>query len=206
MRIVWTIHNLVHHEAGTGRVGYMGSDAGDAKIASACDALVVHGQTGAEQVRRAYRVPTKPIAVVDHPSFIGCYPAGISQEDARSRLGLPQEATVLAHVGQLRRYKGVVHLVEAFAGLGLEGTCLIVAGKASDPKTLSVLRAAADGHGIFLFEGFVPDGDLQLYFSAADAVVLPYDRVFTSGAPLWRARLANPSLPRRWDACPIRSA
>ncbi|MFI4917377.1 MAG: glycosyltransferase family 4 protein [Phycisphaerales bacterium JB060] len=182
VRVVWTVHNLVHHEACEGSGGRTQRWA-MRRLARACDALVVHGAAGAQLVRETYRIPDATIAVVDHPSFIGSYPAVIPQDDARHRLGLPHDAVVLAHIGQLRRYKGVMRLVEAFAAIERSGAYLIVAGKAGDTATIDMLRkAAANDNQIRLFEGFVPDDEIQIYMAAADAVVLPYERVFTSGS------------------------
>lgn len=182
VRVVWTVHNLVHHDAEDGRGGVVQRWA-MRRIARACDALVVHGATGARIVREVYRVPNTTIAVVDHPSYIGSYPAGLPQDEARGRLGLPQDAVVLAHIGQLRPYKGVDRLVEAFTRSAVPDACLLVAGKAGDGELIERLRAvAAADDRVRLHEGYVPDDEIQLYMTAGDAVVLPYERVFTSGS------------------------
>jgi glycosyltransferase involved in cell wall biosynthesis len=182
VRVVWTVHNLVHHEAGEGADRRVQRWA-MRRLAQACDALVVHGATGARLVREAYGVPNATIAVVDHPSFIGSYPSGISQEKARARLGLPRDAVVLAHIGQLRPYKGVERLVEAFMASTTPEARLLIAGKTVEGSLVEAVRsAAAAGDRVRLFEGFVPDDEVQVYMAAADAVVLPYERVFTSGS------------------------
>ncbi|MGD1914664.1 MAG: glycosyltransferase [Phycisphaerales bacterium] len=181
IRVVWTVHNLVHHEAKGGALGPKFQMWAMRQIARRCNALIVHGEHGAALVRERYRVPDVPIAVVDHPSFIGSYPAEVSQEDARAELDLPQDATVLAHVGQLRRYKGVISLINAFKQTERDNAFLLVAGRISDEPTRRALTEASDSR-IRLHEGFVRDEKLQVFFRAADAVVLPYARVFTSGS------------------------
>lgn len=182
VRVVWTVHNLVHHDSEGGLGGVVQRWA-MRRVARACDALVVHGAAGAQAVREAYRVPNATIAVVDHPSYIGSYPAGLPQDEARRRLDLLQGDVVLAHVGQLRPYKGVDRLVEAFTKSAGPDACLLVAGKAGDGELIEKLRAvAAVDERVRLFEGYVPDDEIQLYMIAADAVVLPYERVFTSGS------------------------
>jgi len=182
VRLVWTVHNLVHHEATGGGLSLAHQGWAMRQIAKRCHALVVHGEHGAAVACNRYGVPASLITVVDHPSFIGSYPIEVSQERARADLDVAPDATVFAHVGLLRRYKGVQALLEAYEIIANEGTVLVVAGRSSDGETADMLRAAAEAGCIRFHEGFVPDDRLQVYFRAADAVVLPYARVFTSGS------------------------
>lgn len=178
-RLIWTVHNILSHECLHPDV----EAALCAAIAARADLIHVHGARVAELVQPHYTLPPERTVVAAHGSYIGHYPATIDRPAARRQLGLPEAARVFLLFGQLRGYKGVSDLLDAFGPLRAErpDSHLVIAGKPNASDTAIFERAAAMP-GVMLALGEIPDEMVQLYLTAADAVVLPFTRVLTSGS------------------------
>lgn len=101
----------------------------------------------------------------------------------------------LAFVGQVRRYKGVDRLVEAFGETTDAGLGLRIAGRPTSEELAGTLRAAAAADPrIGLSLAFLPDRDLVAEVSEAELVVLPYREMHNSGGALAALSLDTPVL------------
>ena len=187
-RVVWTVHNALPHERHP-------VDRVVRWLLVRSARLVVH----AEAVRAAIPGGRRPPAVVPHGHYIGCYPDDVPAIEARRALGLGAEDRVFVCFGQLRAYKGVGALLDAFADLPDPRLQLVVAGRpATDADAQCVLAAAQRDARVRTHLGFVPDPDVQRFLKAADFVVLPYREVLTSGGALLALSFARPLVvPRR---------
>lgn len=186
--LVYTVHNLGQHE---GRDALFNALANTALFAWA-DALHVHDEVTAEALRRRVRRPER-IHVIPHGSYVGCYPDGVSRQEARRHLGLPQEAFIYLMLGGLRPYKGAEELIQAFAGIPGDDVQLIIAGHAHEPAYAAALRELArDDARVRLLLEHVPDEKVQYFMRAADVCVLPYRRVTTSGAAVLALSFCKP--------------
>ncbi len=105
-----------------------------------------------------------------------------------ARLGIGKDEKTILFFGSLRPYKGLEYLLEAFRQLAAADTSyrLIVA---TEPKKGSekyfdaiqkMIARQTPGQIIQRFE-YVPDEEAELYYKAADVLVLPYTHVFQSG-------------------------
>ena len=98
-------------------------------------------------------------------------------------VSLPADAFVFACLGLLRPYKGLEELLPAFQSLPERDLFLLLAGKPGSKSYLSALQALAAGDDrIRLEPRFLQPEEVQLYLNAADACVLPYRQITTSGA------------------------
>lgn len=114
--------------------------------------------------------------------------------------GLPSATRVegrLLFFGQIRGYKGVPELLEAFAAVGA-GASLVVCGQPQDGALARDLtdRAARDPR-VSLRLGHVADADLSVEVGRAQLVVLPYKEMHNSGAVLLALSLDRPVLVPR---------
>ncbi len=101
---------------------------------------------------------------------------------ARQALGLPADGRVLLFFGLIREYKGLDLLIEAFGKLG-PGHHLVIAGEPYGdfgPYRKLIDRNPNKGN-IHLHARFIGDDEVPRFFSAADAVVLPYRTATQSG-------------------------
>ncbi len=137
--------------------------------------------------------------VITHGDFRPAYTNTVSRAEARARLGLPNEATVLLHFGLIRPYKNVPALIEAFNGWQQpeDGTAciLLIVGRVVDRDLEDCIRALAAANSAVRLElAWVPFEDTQLYFNACDLVVLPYRRILNSGTLLLALSFERPAL------------
>jgi glycosyltransferase involved in cell wall biosynthesis len=116
-----------------------------------------------------------------------------TREEARRRLGLDPSEPLFLCAGFLHPWKAFERAVRAFAEAGSPGQLAIV-GSVRDPTPANLdyaaeLRSLADRTDrVSLVEGFQSDEDFDAWVVAADRVVLPYTRAWSSGA-LARARV-----------------
>jgi D-inositol-3-phosphate glycosyltransferase len=119
---------------------------------------------------------------VPHPVY-SLFGAPIGKSEARRALGITAER-VLLFFGYVRKYKGLDVLLEALARLPLDlGLHLLVAGEFYDPEAgyHNQIRSLGIAERVTLRSDYLPNDQVHLYFSAADAVVLPYRSATQSG-------------------------
>ena len=109
---------------------------------------------------------------------------GSASFDLRARMRIDREAFVLLAFGHLADRKNLDLLIMALAEV--PHVQLVVAGEASSgsQRPAQFYRDLAErigvGARVHFATGFIPDGDIPAYFSAADAVALTYNREFVS--------------------------
>jgi glycosyltransferase involved in cell wall biosynthesis len=104
----------------------------------------------------------------------------ISKHNVRQALGLSDTDYVLLFFGYVREYKGLSVLLEAYPEIikSIPDTVLIVAGEFNTSEKDDYIRqineASRYGGKIITVGDYVPDADVEKYFTACDVVVLPY--------------------------------
>jgi glycosyltransferase involved in cell wall biosynthesis len=182
--VVWTVHNVLDHERSQPRL-----ELRFRKLAArVCDTLVVHSDCARGRVVDAYDLPTggrgPAVVVVPHGHFLDSYPDEVSRETAREWLGVGDE-TVYLFFGNIRPYKGVEGLVRAFKRLDGDVRLFVVGRPLAESNADDRLRTAcAEDDRIETVFEFVPEEDIQRYMNAADALVLPFEEVLTSGSAI----------------------
>jgi glycosyltransferase involved in cell wall biosynthesis len=152
------------------------------------DALICHGEAARTQVVRDFDVPAERISVIPHGPLFDEKP-GLSQREARMKLGLPSEAPLVLCLGVISEYKGIPFLLDAWKQLVQSGVSarLLVAGT-GDTRLLSSIRekvlSEGLGSSVDLWLHFIPVEQLPLLHLAADILVYPYKAGATSGALL----------------------
>jgi len=181
-RIVWTIHNALPHEPHP-------ADRLVRWVLMRIARTAVHSPAARGALPPGGGLP----AVVPHGHYIGAYPDTVSRRDARTRLGISAGDRVLLFFGQVRDYKGIADLVQAFRGIPDQHVKLVVAGRPAVAADGEALRALAVGDArIQLHLRFIPDDEVQVFFRSADFVVLPYRQVLTSGVAILSLSFGRP--------------
>jgi glycosyltransferase involved in cell wall biosynthesis len=190
VRVVWTVHNLWHHDSANPRLEVFFARF----LARWADAVIVHSERARAEALRLLRIADAArVHVIPHGSFAAYFPNGITRSQAREDLGIEPDRAVFLFLGLIRPYKGVVELVEAFKALQRDDALLIVAGRAPRPEWAREVEAACAQHsGVRLQLGFVPHEAVQLYMNAADVIVAPYRRVLTSGSVITAMSFGRP--------------
>lgn len=184
IKIVWTVHNLLEHERRHPRLELFFNRI----LIRFYDQLIVHCSFAQEAVIQTYRLPDRlksKISVIPHGHYIDSYENQITQEQARTKLGLGKEDIAFLYFGQIRPYKGVPQLIDAFQKLKSLRARLLIVGKPVNEAIRAELMARSQSDDrIRAFLKFVPDEEVQLYMNAADVMVLPYQDILTSGGAL----------------------
>jgi beta-1,4-mannosyltransferase len=187
-RVVYTVHNLTPHEQAFPVLDRLANRL----LFSWADALHVHDEEARKQVGQIYG-RDKGIHVIPHGSYIGAYPNECTKQEARARLDLPESTFVFLCLGQIRRYKGIENLWQAFSQLGDGTSRLVIAGNVHDAQYGQELAQAVEGQkGIHLSFQYVPDTQVQYFMNACDVCVLPYRDVTTSGAAILAFSFGKP--------------
>lgn len=112
----------------------------------------------------------------------------LTSSGARRLLGIGDDEKTILFFGNIRPYKGLEYLVDAFSRLAREGSRyrLIIAGSTlagCEPyldKIQRMIDKTISGQIIQKIQ-FIPDDEIEIYFKAADVLALPYTHVFQSG-------------------------
>ncbi len=180
--IVWTVHNLAPHETARPRAEATLYQA----VYLLADQIIVHSQYARARVRSRFRGRGRQITVIPHANYERAFaPERRSREEVRAALGLPADAFVYLAFGIIRSYKRLGLVAEQFRRLQGDDLRLLIAGTPSPPTEADTLRehAAADPR-IVLRAEYVPDELVSGLHLAADAAVIAYADVFSSGALL----------------------
>jgi len=189
-RTVFTLHNLTPTYPLIPRwVDYLGHWV----VANLTDAVIAHCAYARQLLARRYG-RRRNVHVVNHPHYIDVYPHDISREGAREALGFPRDRLVFLFLGGIRPNKGIETLVTAFTQLADVNLSLLIAGKPWRPLEYveALEHAVSRDPRIILHKRFVPDEELQVYFGASDVVVLPFERILSSGSAILAMGFARP--------------
>ena len=119
-----------------------------------------------------------------HPLFDN-YGLPVGREEALQKLKLDPGNSYLLFFGFIRAYKGLDLLIDAFADKRLRNNKLklIVAGEfyEDDAPYRDLIKKNHLEDEIFLFDHFIRDEEVPLFFGVADLVVQPYRSATQSG-------------------------
>lgn len=141
------------------------------------DAFIVHSELDKNDL-----LEIKPNAVLKK-TFIPTYNAfklnNISKGNAREMLDLPEDEKVLLFFGFVREYKGLKWLIKAMPLIikRLSNVKLLIVGDFGADKDvyLSLMEECGITNEIEVYDGYIPDGEVEKYFAACDLVVCPYE-------------------------------
>jgi glycosyltransferase involved in cell wall biosynthesis len=152
------------------------------------DHLFVHTDRMKHELMSHYGVPEGKITIVPFGINNAVPHTEMTPMEARQRLGLRDVDRTILFFGNIAPYKGLEYLVEAFKQVVLDDKTfrLIIAGnpKNCDSYWASVqdaINAHTNKDRIVRKIQFIPDDETEVYFKAADVVVLPYRHIFQSG-------------------------
>jgi beta-1,4-mannosyltransferase len=202
IRVVWTLHNLLDHE----RRNLPAELFFRRRIAKLADAVLVHCTYAREAASSAYGLSRDELGkfrVIPHPNFIGLYDDSLSEAEARASLGLSESDLVFLFFGNIRSYKGVFDLVDAFRKFSFPQAQLLIVGRPWNDDTASALADAVRGDTrVRTVVRFVDPSEVQVFFRAADYVVFPYKDVLTSGSMLLAMSFAKAVIAPRLGCIP----
>lgn len=183
-RLLCTVHNLLPHDRHTG------VNRAAAWLAYRIPhALVVHTERMRDELIAHWQIPAERIIVMEH---------GVDDiPDSRDAQPQPESPELkLLMFGAVAPYKGVDIAIEALAGLDATSFHLSIVGACRDStyraRIKSMLEAFPSSSQIEWVDAYIDESDVQGYFEAADAVLLPYRHIDQSGVLLTAFRFGTP--------------
>lgn len=112
----------------------------------------------------------------------------LTTAEAKSRIGLQSDLRILLFFGRITPYKGLDILIETLGRLlEKDGRYrLIIAGRVDRADQYwqslqGIITRTRTTDSIIQRIEFIPDDHLEIYFKAADVLILPYTHVYQSG-------------------------
>jgi glycosyltransferase involved in cell wall biosynthesis len=153
------------------------------------DHVFVHTKKMRDELLERFCVSDAAVTIIPYGINNAVPNTDLTFAGAKKRLGIQDGERTILFFGAIKPYKGLEYLVNAFQKLAkVHGNYrLVIAGerKKGSEEYLSRIQRAIDRdssrkHVIQKIE-FIPDGETELYFKAADVAVLPYTEIFQSG-------------------------
>ncbi len=152
------------------------------------DHLFAHTETMKSELIDQFDVSASKITVIPFGINNAVPDTNLKPGDAKRRLRIQEYERVILFFGYITPYKGLQCLIDAFELVmaGGEAYRLIIAGKPKNcdnywNDVLESLKRHASREQILLKTEYVPDEQTEVYFKAADVLVLPYRYIYQSG-------------------------
>lgn len=176
IRVVFLLHHLIPPDGGVFD-WYLAR-----RILWRGNGFIVMSEEDFALLRRA--LPWARIKGTTHPPYDVFTREPLPKEAARAQLNLKPDDKVVLFFGFVRRYKGLKYLIEAMAKVRKEMPAkLLVVGEFWEDERpyREQVRQLGLGDSVIFHNGYVPNDQMALYFSAADVVALPYLEATQSG-------------------------
>ena len=154
------------------------------------DHIFVHTRKMKDQLIERFGVRPQAVSVIRYGVNNAVPNTNLTPPEARRRLGIADRERAILFFGNIAPYKGLEYLVRAFNRIcssGEDQYRLIIAGrfrKGSEQYTERIQRELSESPNRSRFvvkPELIPDEEIELYFKAADVLVLPYTHIFQSG-------------------------
>lgn len=181
-KLIWTVHNRIPHEKITAN-----DELVTDLILNLSNKIIVHSYNNANELNIPKNYTNK-ISVIPLGNYKDAYPNEISQKEARSKLKIDKKNLVYIFFGKIRPYKGIDQLIEKIPVIfnKKKKITLIIAGQCTDGIILSKLRnfQITYPNNVILYNKYIPDDEVQIFFKAADLAIFPFKELTTSSSVL----------------------
>ena len=168
-KIVWTVHNNEPHETVNAEetIKFMKFMARKAdRIHVLCNATIER------EFLKEYK---EKIVYIPSGDYIGNYEE--SDLNIYERYNIKSDKKIILFIGQIRKYKNIELLINAFINSRLEsnGYVLLICGKCNDAVYKKEIMTIGNKNIYFDFD-FIKDEEIAAYLKSADILVSPYNK------------------------------
>jgi len=163
------------------------------------DHVIVHTNKMKRDLANGFGISESKVSVIPHGVNCAVPESAVTREEARRVLRLPDGKRALLFFGLISPYKGLEYLITALARLRREKqeVSLVVAGriKECEPYWHEVCRSIqCEGlsNDVMIHTKHIPDESVEIYFKAADVLIMPYRNIFQSGVLFLAYRFGLP--------------
>jgi D-inositol-3-phosphate glycosyltransferase len=201
--VVMTVHNIYPHEARTAEkfmyAAYYRRSAG----------LILHSHRNTQFLREEVKgIDPKRLHVVPFGNYDQFRDMEVSRDEARRRLGLPQEGRIALFFGMVRPYKGLDLFLAAAEGVrrACPQAFFVVAGQVLHGERSQyegwVDKCGIDNKGLKVNFGYLSMEEVVTHVCACDVLVLPYRRIYQSGVLFMAYSFGRPVVATRVGSFP----
>jgi glycosyltransferase involved in cell wall biosynthesis len=152
------------------------------------DHIFVHSERMRSELVSDFSVPVKKVSVIPFGINNTVPNTELSPVEAKRQLGLISDDKTMLFFGNIAPYKGLEHLIAALAEVlkNDRNYRLMIVGRLKEcddywQRIGQIITRNNVRDRIIERIEYIPDEETELYFKAADVLVLPYTRVFQSG-------------------------
>jgi glycosyltransferase involved in cell wall biosynthesis len=150
--------------------------------------LIVHTPLSKSELITEFGTQDSKISVVRHGLNNRVSHKGLKPREGRELLGIRDNEKTVLFFGNIDHYKGLDILIKCLDFLPdniINNFRLLIAGNSKDEnytgKILSDISDSTHSQLINYRICYIPDEDVEQYFTAADCIVLPYRKIYQSG-------------------------
>lgn len=163
------------------------------------DHIIVHTERMKSELSQEFGIKKSKITVIPHGIMSAVPETSLDRSAARKRLGLGAGDRIMLAFGLITPYKGLEYLVDAFGLLCKQdqNIKLIIAGRIKEcPEYWKKINVLIERNGlqnsIITHLRHIPDDEVEIFFKAADVLVMPYRGIFQSGVIFLAYRFGLP--------------
>lgn len=189
---VFTVHDVVPFDAKPSDLAWL------RRLYHEADQIIVHAESNRDAIVQAFEISPGKVRVIPMGPYLR-FAEGqrLPARLARQRLGFEPDTPVILFFGQIKKVKGVQHLIRAFHQVlkQCSSARLIIAGpewKESFDGYAVLIRKLNLADKVLTRIEYVPDDEVGVYYSAADVVALPYTEAYQSAVLYMAYSFARP--------------
>jgi len=173
-RVLFICHNVVEHESSWWK-NFLRRI-----VLSTGNYYIVHSKSDFNQLKRIF--PRARIKKTFHPTYEVFKFKKLTKTSARKKLRIKEKT--LLFFGHIRSYKGLSFLLKALPLILKKiNLVLVIAGEFWEEKKKyqDLIKRLKLQKNVKIFDKYIPNEEVGIYFSAADLVVMPYTSATGTG-------------------------
>ena len=150
--------------------------------------IFVHTEKMKRELMEGFGVNGRRVTVIPFGINNAVANTDLTPGDAKQRLGLSKADRIILFFGRITPYKGLEYLITAFQQIlaRCDDYRLVIAGRPDRGEKYwnainETIRDEVERGRAVLRADFIPDDETEVYFKAADVLVLPYRDIYQSG-------------------------
>jgi len=176
-KIVLSVHNITPHVSR--KITFAVDKILNKLLFSFGDRFIVHNERNKKKLVELYGINETHITIIGHgPLQPYSRRNGISKKQAREHLHISMNKNVLLFFGYVWGYKGLDVLLRSLSLVkqSVPHVVLLIAGQALKDwnRYKQLIKKYELGASIIQMLEYIPDAEIEYYFSCTDVVVLPY--------------------------------
>lgn len=152
------------------------------------DHIFVHTERMKHELIEEFGTQSHKVTVIPFGINNSVPNTSLTSRDAKRRLGIRDDEKAILFFGRITPYKGLESLVATFRQLLAQDQSyrLIIAGRVDKCEEYwagikDEIDREIPSQRVLIKDEFIPDDEVEIYFKAADVLVLPYKDIYQSG-------------------------